>query len=253
MTEFGTDYASLYDVLYQDKDYDGETAYVLSLLQANGFSTGRILDMGCGTGIHARKLGEAGNEVVGIDRSEPMLKLAKERSADAGNVSFTTGDMTSWTDGSPFDAVLCLFHALGYQTTNANLLKTLQSVAANLTPGGLFVFDFWHGPAVLLERPESRMKQVENDTLAITRFTDPTPDYVNNCVDVRFHTMIRNKADGRSEENSEVHRMRYFFLQELIMLLQQCGFEFLASHAWMTTDSLTPSDWSGVIVARLQG
>lgn len=39
----------------------------------------RVLEIGCGTGRHTSKLVEQGNEVVGIDASREMLRIARER------------------------------------------------------------------------------------------------------------------------------------------------------------------------------
>jgi 2-polyprenyl-3-methyl-5-hydroxy-6-metoxy-1,4-benzoquinol methylase len=44
----------------------------------------RVLDLGCGTGEHARFLATKGFSVVGIDASESMLAKAREGSTPAG-------------------------------------------------------------------------------------------------------------------------------------------------------------------------
>ena len=52
MTVFA-DYAPWYDLLYQDKDYAAETAFVEARLRDHGAAPGKLLDLGCGTGLHA--------------------------------------------------------------------------------------------------------------------------------------------------------------------------------------------------------
>ena len=46
-------YAAYYDLLYQDKNYHKEAKYILRLLEDNGISSGKILELGSGTGKHA--------------------------------------------------------------------------------------------------------------------------------------------------------------------------------------------------------
>ena len=69
----------------------------------------RILDVGTGTGFIALRLAELGYSVVGVDISENMLEIAKEKAIKAGlKVDFIHGDAEKlpFEDGS-FDAVIC--------------------------------------------------------------------------------------------------------------------------------------------------
>ena len=53
-----------------------------------------------------------------------------------------------------FDAVIALFHVVSYQTTEHDLRATFATAARHLNPGGVLLFDVWHGPAVLAQQPE---------------------------------------------------------------------------------------------------
>ena len=59
------DYARYYDLLYQDKDYQAESDYVMNLLNTHQPETKKILEFGSGSGIHGRILGNAGYQVSG--------------------------------------------------------------------------------------------------------------------------------------------------------------------------------------------
>ncbi len=69
----------------------------------------RILDVGTGTGFLALILAELGHEVVGIDISRQMLKVAKEKARKAKvSVEFRQGDAENLPFKSEsFDAVIC--------------------------------------------------------------------------------------------------------------------------------------------------
>lgn len=54
-----------------------------------------------------------------------------------------------------------LFHVLRYQITNNDVLDMLSTVKLHLKPGGLFILEFWYGPAVLMDRPEKRVKRTK--------------------------------------------------------------------------------------------
>ena len=66
-------YSHYYDLLYQDKDYHSEAAYIDSLLKKYAISQSNILEFGSGTGIHAGYLCELGYLVHGVELSSEMV------------------------------------------------------------------------------------------------------------------------------------------------------------------------------------
>ena len=60
-------YAPWYDLLYEDKDYAAETSFVEHQLRRHGAASGSLLDLGCGTGVHAVQFAQNGWYVTGID------------------------------------------------------------------------------------------------------------------------------------------------------------------------------------------
>ena len=43
-----------------------------------------------------------------------------------------------------------------------SIKNTFKTVNKHLKNGGIFIFDFWYGPAVLRDLPTKRVKKVEN-------------------------------------------------------------------------------------------
>lgn len=77
-------------------------------MKKNLNSENRILDVGTGTGFLALLLAEMGYEVVGIDISEEMLKVAKKKAEEKGlKVKFLTGNAENLDfKENEFDAVV---------------------------------------------------------------------------------------------------------------------------------------------------
>jgi SAM-dependent methyltransferase len=71
---------AVYDVLYADKEYDREVAWVLDRFEERGNGGDRALVVGCGTGEHARRLVDRGFDVTGVDRYEAMVERARTKS-----------------------------------------------------------------------------------------------------------------------------------------------------------------------------
>ncbi len=88
-----------------------ETPTVLSLLEELS-NVSSILDVGCGSGIYAKKLHEAGYQVMGIDSSEEMIEIAKDYCKNL-NIEFTLSPIERFETNKKFDIALGSF-LLGY-------------------------------------------------------------------------------------------------------------------------------------------
>ncbi|HEY4744175.1 MAG TPA: class I SAM-dependent methyltransferase, partial [Desulfuromonadaceae bacterium] len=157
MTTFDQ-YARYYDLLYRDKDYAAEADFVAGLLLAHAPEARTLLELGCGTGRHAEFLARQGFAVHGVDRSEGMLADAGRRRENLpddvrGRLAFSPGDARDVRLGRHFDAVVSLFHVMSYMAEGRDLEHAFATARAHLAPGGVFLFDFWYGPAVLSDRP----------------------------------------------------------------------------------------------------
>jgi SAM-dependent methyltransferase len=256
MTEmFGADYADAYDAIYRSKDYDSEVDLIERILVRHGLDgPRRLLDLGCGTGNHALPLAQRGHTVVGIDRSPAMLTQAhaKAAAAGAGSVAFYDRDIRELDLGQRFDAVLMMFTVLGYQLEDADVSAALATVRRHLEPGGLFVFDVWNGPAVLADRPTQRQVSVTDGAARIIRKTHAFLDIPRHRCHVCFD-LERVDADGRTEQWREEHVVRYYFSQELELVLRQNRLELL--HLRSFPDDEAPADeraWNVVGAARAQ-
>jgi SAM-dependent methyltransferase len=241
-------YARYYDLLYSDKNYLGEVDFVSALLKRHVPDCRTICELGCGTGMHAMLLAQRGYAVHGIDLSEQMLEAARTRLAAAPaevakRLRFSVGDARNFHEDAVFDAVLALFHVVSYQVTNDDLIGMFKNAAGHLRPGGVFVFDYWFGPAVLTDRPSVRIKRMETDETTVTRLAEPVLRLDESQVDVNYHVFIRDKASGAMEELRETHRMRYLFLTEIDLIARISGLRVLDSCEWLTGSRPGPGTW----------
>jgi SAM-dependent methyltransferase len=249
--------AAYYDLLYEDKQYDDEAAFVARLIRDHAPSAGSILELGAGTGRHALALAREGFSLSGIDFSPGMVDRANERLSDANlpsgvKVRFDKGDVRTARFDQPFDAVVSLFHVMSYQVTNSDLIETIRTAASHLATGGVFVFDCWYGPAVLASPPEVRVKRCENSELRVFRVAEPVMHPERNVVDVHYTIWIEQKATGTIARLSEVHPMRYLFYPELEMTLASAGLRIKRACEWMSNKPLDLTTWSATFVAVKQ-
>lgn len=245
-------YSSFYDHLYRDKDYEAEVAFLEQVfIQYGNGPVREVLDIGCGTGNHALSLAQRGYRVTGVDRSDDMLKVARDKARASGlAVAFHPGDFRDLGLSQTFDAVISMFAVLSYQTRNACVHRALQTARRHLRPGGLFIFDAWSGPAVLVERPAARIKVVNAGEARILRFASPSLDVVAQTVRVNY-TLLRLQGREVLDEVQESHEMRFFFPQEMAYFLEQNGFGVLKMCPFMALDrELTERDWNMTVIAK---
>jgi SAM-dependent methyltransferase len=247
-------YSEYYDLIYNDKNYSNEVNYIHETIQKFNPGATTILDIGCGTGIHANLLASLGYKVHGIDFSESMIEIANDKletsdyKKNSENLKFSIGDLRYFNLEEKFDVVLSLFHVLSYLNTNQDVLNGINTINNHLNQGGIAIFDFWHGPGVLTDLPLPRKKMIENSNLKVTRFANPTLDILTNTVLVHYDLLIYDKKDNKYFELNENHSMRYFF---------KCDFEFLLKEMspnqnyffdWLSFENPTSNSWTACVV-----
>ena len=246
-------HAELYDLFYGAKPYSAEVSYLHSLLQQfSQVPVHRILDIACGTGSHAIELEKLGYDIVGSDISEDMLARAREKArAVSSTVRFERQDMRYLDVASrPFDAVLCLFDAIGHVQTTAAIKQTFDAVHRHLRDDGLFVLEFWHAAAMAGHHDPVRLRRLATDRGEVVRLSETTVDHASQCATVK-HTIYDLRRDGTYQTALEQQVNRFFSLQEMSTLLDDCHFDVLQHYSGYTSDgNLSPDTWHIVLVAR---
>jgi SAM-dependent methyltransferase len=152
VTAYGRDLAHSHDTGFGDFARRA-TLGLLRLLRRSGIRHGLVVDLGCGSGIWARALVDAGYDVLGVDISADMLAIARDRVPEA-----------RFEHASLFEAELpgcaavtslgeCAGYAFDERSGPAALATLFARVHAALQPGGLLVFDL---AAPGRERPTPR-------------------------------------------------------------------------------------------------
>ncbi len=249
-------HAELYDLFYGAKPYAAEASYLHDVFQR--LSTRpirRILDIACGTASHALELERLGYDVVGSDVSEDMLDRAREKARKADSrIRLERQDMRSLDVGSgPFDAVLCLFDAIGHVQPTAAIKQTFRAVRRHLQEGGFFVLEFWHAAAMASRHDQLRVRRFATDRGEILRLSETTVDHALQCATVQ-HAIYDLHRDGTYESAVERQVNRFFSLPEMSDLLDDCGLDVLKYYSGYSPDeTLTSDTWHILLIARRRG
>jgi SAM-dependent methyltransferase len=133
-------FAPIYDDFNAQNDYELWFGVLLPRLEELGLRTGKLLDVGCGTGRAFAPMLRRGWEATGCDISPGMVAKAREKHA-ADGVTVEVADMTKLPVYGEFQLVWGLNDAVNYLVADGDLQSALEGMGANLAEGGLVVFD----------------------------------------------------------------------------------------------------------------
>ncbi len=238
-------YSKYYNLLYRNKDYTAEASYIDNCIKKHSGGAKDILEYGSGTGGHGLILQKFGYSILGLERSQKMVDQAKQV-----GLNCLQADITEFSTDRKFDVIIALFHVISYITDNNSLDKIFKNSFKFLKPGGLFIFDIWYAPAVYCQKPENRIKKVENDEIIVYRFAQPELHTEKNVVDVNYSILVKDKISGELLEFTEKHPMRFFSIPEILYLSEINGFELKTAEEFLTGNQPDANTWGVNFILR---
>lgn len=203
----------------------------------------KLLDVGCGPGVHTIELQSKGFDMVGLDSSMPMLTRATEDARRRGlGPSFVHGDMRALSLDGEFDGAICVHGTFGYFDEDENVL-----VAANLfralRPGARLVLSVPNRDYFVSDLPARVCWEAEGCMV----LEEVDFDFLKSRLEVRRSIAFE---EGRQAEHR--YSVRVYGLHELSHILVQVGFRVLsvAGHVSTPNTFLGPYSRSIWIVAQ---
>ncbi len=131
------EFAKYYDKFYQNKDYAKETNFLTNFLKQND----KIIDIGCGTGIHASLLEQKGFKIDGLDLNKEMLDIAKTKV----HSNLYLQNVLDLNINQKYDVIISMFAVLNHLKNTYELEKALLNLKNILTEEGKIIIDL-HNP-----------------------------------------------------------------------------------------------------------
>lgn len=170
---------------------------------------GLIFDVGCGSGVLARALTDAGFDVLGIDASPAMIELARVHAPDARFEVATFGNAVL----PPCAAIVAMGEVLNYGSLDEVRLF-VRNAANALAPGGLLLFD-------VAERgsyPPHDERRIGGDDWSVIVLKDSDGERLTRRV------LTFRQVDGVTRRDEEVHVLELYLRDELSAILREHGF-----------------------------
>ena len=227
------DFAYLYDSFMKNVDYQEWTDKIELIFRKYGKSPKTIADLACGTGGVTNPLAARGYQVIGVDISEDMLYVAREKARKSGlQVPYICQDISELTLHHPVDAVLCMCDGFNYILEEEKLKRSLDRIHHYINPGGILIFDIssYYKLSTILG----------NKTMADTA-EDLSLIWLNHFVKetrlLEMNLTIFKKQGDCYKRIEETQMQKAWKMGEIIELLNECGYLNISAYS---SQGLTP-------------
>jgi ubiquinone/menaquinone biosynthesis C-methylase UbiE len=213
------EFASVYDMLMDDVDYEAWAAACLSRMENCAVRPRRVCDCACGTGGVGLALARRGLKVTGVDISDAMLRVAADKARAAGvEMRLVRQDMCALRLPRPVDAVVCACDGVNYLLSEERVLAFFERARSALVPGGVLTFDISSREKL---RRMARERVYFEDREALTYL------WINRMageiLTMELSFFVKG-PDGRYDRFDEVQRQRAYAADEILRLMQRAGF-----------------------------
>lgn len=251
-----TSFAAVYDTFMDNIPYEEWKSYLEELLKEYGVQDGLVLDLGCGTGTMTELLAADGYDMIGVDNSEEMLEIAREKQIKSGHeILYLLQDMREFELYGTVGAVFSICDSLNYITEPEELKQVFRWVNNYLDPGGIFIFDF---------NTEYKYREVLGDqTIAESRedcsFIWDNYYYEEERInEYELNLFIREDAESETEGDlyrrfRETHFQRAYTLEEITRIVEESGLQFVTAYEAFTKEPPSKNSERIYVIAREQG
>jgi SAM-dependent methyltransferase len=218
-------FAAFYDAFTAESDYETWTEHVLQLAAGLGLRGTTLLDLACGTGKSFVPFVGRGFEVTGCDVSGAMLAEAARK---APGVRLIQADVRELGSVGRFDLVTCFDDSLNYLLEERDLAHALASVAVNLDPNGIALFDL--NTLLAYRTTFARDSVTVREGTVFAWRGESTRDAGSGCLAAASIEIFAPVGKGLYERVRSRHIQRHHPRRRVATLLAEAGLDCLGVH-----------------------
>ncbi|MBR0132940.1 MAG: class I SAM-dependent methyltransferase [Lachnospiraceae bacterium] len=222
-----TGFAYYYDDFMDDIPYDDWAEKIIGILKSEGINDGIVCELGCGTGEMTGRLSDAGYDMIGIDISEDMLALARDKMYESGRegILYLLQDMRNLELFGTVKAFVSVCDSMNYIVSDEDMLDILRKVNNYLDPGGLFIFDLKSDYFYRTEYGDNEFTEEDEDGNIFLSWKN---HYDKERKINQYHIEIDEPdEDGEMIKTVEEHVQRAYWPDEIHALIDKAGMEFV--------------------------
>ena len=228
--------------LYDLDQRDILTADIPFYLDYASEQNGDVLELACGTGRVSLELAKAGYNITGLDLSEQMLEIFRQKLDIAAPevrqcVTLTHGNMASFQLDRKFSLIIAPFRAFQALTVDEDIKGCLRCVKEHLRDGGLFIINTFR-PYKQLDTswcyPETvqwEHDDKETDCHVTKKHWGDRIDTVRQIIYPHFAYEITYPS-GQTERITEDLSLKYWYYEQLKSLLLENSYDVIEEYGW---------------------
>ncbi|MFW9810492.1 MAG: class I SAM-dependent DNA methyltransferase [Candidatus Thorarchaeota archaeon] len=213
-----------------------------------------ILELACGTGKISLLLAEEGYQTVGVDLSQEMLEIAREKLQQLSDdvqsrVALHRRDITNFNLERKF-ALVIIPSAFKFLLSTEDQLDCLKHVREHLLDDGVFVLDLYPGE-VTDQQGTHITEPIELDGMKLVK----TYKYSNDLNTQLRHWDVeisKTHPDGSEEQIKTQSTTSLIMPREADLLLKLAGFEIVEEYGGWEFGTYTPETWTRILVLKKQ-
>lgn len=240
-------FAYLYDELINDVDYKKWVDYYFKIFDRYGLNPKLGLDLGCGTGSMSVEFAKRGIEMTGVDLSEDMLSVAREKS-DGLDILYLNQDMREFELYGTVDFIVSGLDCINYITDKRDLLKVMRLVNNYLDPGGLFIFDI---------NTRYKLEYITGDNTFVLENDEVFCTWQNEYDEKRnisdFYLTFFCKDKDVYRRFDEEHSQRAYTIEEITEVIEKSGMRLLKVYNDLSFESPKKNSQRVFFIAQEQG
>ena len=231
---FWQEHAPFYDLYSTGQDSD--VAFYVEEAKRTGSP---VLEIGCGTGRVLMPVAQAGVSIIGLDRSEAMLSIARHKVAQLlpevrQRIHLFAGDMRHLSLEKRFGLVMVPYRGFHHLYTPEDQRQALVGIRDHLVDGGRFVFDTldprldilaenFHRSDVEMVLSDELVHPQTGERILVWNWSDFDAELQMIEQELLFETV--DEAGETIAESHQHFAVRYTYRYEMQYLLEQCGFQ----------------------------
>ncbi|MEM7557012.1 MAG: class I SAM-dependent methyltransferase [Cyanobacteria bacterium P01_A01_bin.84] len=210
------DLAYIHDVGFSDYCLKSAPG-ILEILNQNIINTGLVIDLGCGSGLWIQELLKSGYQTIGIDISEALINIARQRIPEA---DFRVDSLFN-AEIPPCNAVTSISECFNYlfdsENNHQKLIDLFRRIYNSLTPGGVFIFDIATPGQVNPGTTNKGFTEGENWIVLVEK---------EENLEILTRRIITFRQVGEYyRRDEEIHYQQLYKEKEIAKLLHQIGFQ----------------------------
>lgn len=239
------DFAYFYDELNGEADYDKLYQFIVEKLKSHNITEGIVTDLGCGTGELTIMLAQSGYDMIGIDQSEEMLSVVRDKAEQLDlldNIMLLQQDIVTMDLYGTIQAAVSSFDTYNHISPE----KFSQAIARAgffMEKDGLFIFDM-------------NTLYKHKEVLGNNRFEIETPEL--KCTWVNRYTPLNHRIDMLLTIENTVDDEIYcdeiteyaYDLEYIDMVLKNNGFDLIEVKDGETFEDLRDTSNRAIFVAK---